>query len=245
MSVAAGPKIDTENLVFCLDFGNTGYDSKEFINDLPFTQSKGTITTTTYTGNYNITASGQLLFDNQSVLGSYTWSNGWSVIVITEWSNYASKANGYYGIIGTGNGYTNTATDRLLNMYWYKSASGLQIHHSAARADQTNYTGSNSSYFQSVFTNDQPIMTAYTNAITTQSYYIHGNFTNSASVGAARTTYPSANDLSIGRVYPSTGSDYDGKIYTVLVYSKPLTAIEHKRIYDTMKPRFNLQSGTL
>ena len=135
---------------------------------------------------------------------------------------------------------------QLLNMYWQKNSTGLRVHHSAAAATANAYTGSHSSYFQSILTDDQPIMTAYTNSLTTQSYYIHGNFTNvSGTVAAPRTTYPSANDLSIGKAYPSVGTSYDGKIYMVLIYNKQLNAIEHKKIYDTMKPRFNLQSGTL
>ena len=243
MSVHSGPHVSKENLFFCLDFGNPTYDSKELINDLPFSINGGSVTTGT-NGYYNA-SSNEILFDNRPEFGNTNFTNGWSVIAITEWSNYAGKSEIYYGVLGTGNNYTNSSTDRLFNMYWQKNSTGLRVHHSAAAATQNAYSGSHSSYFQSILTDDQPIMTAYTNALTTHSYYIHGNFINSASVSAPRTTYPSANDLAIGKPYTSVGTSYNGKMYMILIYNKPLSAIEHKKIYEIMKPRFNLQSGTL
>ena len=56
MSVHCGPHVSKENLFFCLDFGNPTYDSKELINDLPFSINGGSVTTGTngyYTASSN------------------------------------------------------------------------------------------------------------------------------------------------------------------------------------------------
>ena len=247
MALVHSPKIVRDNLMFGVDFGNPKSNSVDFVNNISYTtsgissslptvsdiESNGGISRG-YVSNSN---SGYVEF-NSSKYSTYDMSNGFSAFIILDIDGFSSLGNAIYkGILGTGNSYT----DRLINLWFYKSSGSLHLHQSANPPANNGYVGTLSDSFTAP-SDGEIFMVGYShNATNSITYYLHGRPLSTHSVAAIRTTWPTRNDL-----YVCGGSDTSaryftgGKVYKVLVYNKELTATEMSQNYNAVKGRFGL-----
>ena len=241
MGVNYNPTIPVDHLAFCLDFGNPKINKGDAVNLIGFTSSGVTIDTTPVTGSVTQDGTGQVKFDDDK-FGTYTWSNGFSVIVICSIFNLSSLSSGNYrGMLGTGNSFSGSSA-RFVNFWFQKSGTDLRLHQSTSKSDGSGFMGT----FSNTFTppaDNQPIMVGYShNASNGLNYYVHGKYLSYHYMGSPMiNSWPSANELYVCQTRNGGGNYFtDGKINMVLIFNKLLSHDEHFTVYNTFKSRFGL-----
>ena len=225
----------TNNLVFGVDFGNPKFNYDEIVNGISLIASGVSLNTTSSIGYVENTAAAGYLRYNSTKFPDLP--DGFSAVIICSIAGFDGLSDSTYrGIIGTGNSHST----RLVNLWFQKSGSNIRLHQSGRNTSNNGFVGSFSSVFTPPATNEI-VMVGYSHSVSSVTYYAHGSPVSTHSISDFNTAWPTDNYM-----YVSSGHNANsfyfagGRIYTVLLYNRPLTATEHSSCYNTYKNRFGL-----
>jgi len=239
MTCHAGPNLEEDGLVLCLDAGNAkSYPgSGTSWTDLSGQGNTGTLTNGP---TYSSADGGSIVFDGSNDYGSLsslnlsTLMNGSNNFSLSLWFNTDSFP-------------ASTSFLVSLVLFWAGTRAIYFVFGDSIPADQFSVRVNQNSTWQSPVQNNSTLSTGtwYNMLVTYNSSSGYILYQNGTSVDTSSTT---GSISSFTNINPEIGSltigqgtrYYDGKISQILIYNRALTASEIQRNYNALKGRFGL-----